>query len=219
MSKVTAPLLGFGAAGQIGKTQVYSKWRGVPYARRYVVPANPNSTEQVKTRSAFNFINQVWKVLDVAVQAPWTAFAKGKPLTDRNAFIKSNLAALRGTIAVPVITLAGFVACPGVNAGLAAVSLVTADGGGHLITATLTAPALPTGWTIVAQHAIAILQQDAKTGTNYISHYATDAVTPFTASINVDVAGTFAVFSFFEYTKPDSTTAYSPSLYSEQIVA
>jgi len=43
MSKLTGPLLSFGARGQIGKAMVTSTWKGVPYARQYVVPANPQT--------------------------------------------------------------------------------------------------------------------------------------------------------------------------------
>src|SRR5574337_163774 len=96
MAKVTAPLLGFGANGQIGDTQVYASWRGIQYARRYVVPNNPNTTEQQKTRNAFSYLSSVWKLLAADAIAPWTAFATGKQFLDKNAFFSANLSNLRG---------------------------------------------------------------------------------------------------------------------------
>lgn len=220
MAKVTAPLLGFGAAGQIGKTQVYATWRGVPYARRHVVPSNPNTNSQQATRGCFNWLNQSWKLMDPAVQAVWTAFAKGKPLTDRNAWIKSNLFALRGSDLSPHSDLDLLVASPGVNGGLAYPTLVTSDSGTHHLTATMTPPTLPAGWAIVAAHAIAWKQQDANSATFYTSYYATDAVaTPYAPVIDLGAAMTAVCSAFFEYTKPDGSTAYSPAITAPQVVA
>lgn len=219
MSKVTAPLLGFGASGQIGKTQVYGTWRGVKYARRYVVPSNPKSAGQTQTRGTFNWINQFWKLLSGEAQATWTLFAKGKPLTDRNALIKSNLAALRGTTADPVTDLSGMILSPGVNGGLVSPSLVLADATGHVITATLTAPALPTSWTITRQLAVAIKQQNAQTDVFYTSVFAEDDTTPYAASLNMGAAGEYQVFSWFEYVKPDGSTAYGPSITHQITIA
>jgi hypothetical protein len=219
MAKTTAPLLSFGGSGQIAKTQVYSTWRGIKYARRYVVPANPNTEAQQQTRGVFSFLNAVWKLANPELQAPWTLFSKGRPFTNRNAWIQKNLSGLRGTTVTPATTLALMIASPGANAGLAAASFSTADAGSEDITATLVAPTLPSGWTITKQHAIAIKQQAADTGDTYVSYYAFDATTPYAASIDVGAAGTYAVFSWFEYLKPDGSTAYSPSLYAAQVVA
>lgn len=219
MAKVTAPLLGFGSSGQIGKTQVYAKWRGVSYARQHVIPANPNTTSQQRTRGVFNWLSQFWKELNPAAQAVWTAYAKGKPLTNRNAIIKANLSGLRGTDAVPATTLDTLQGSPGVNGGLAYTSLVPTDGGGHVIDATMTAPTLPTGWAITNAHAVAIKQQDAHTGTTYQSFYAADATTPYVPSPNVGAAGTYVVTAWFEYTKPDGMTAYSPSITNTVVIA
>jgi len=220
MSKVTAPLLGFGASGQIGKTQVYGSWRGVKYARRYVIPANPKSNSQTATRNVFTWLNQVWKLLDPAVQAPWFLFAKGKPLTDRNAWIKSNLAGLRGTDSVPATDLSAIIGSPGVNGGLAYSVATPSDSGTHHLTVTMTPPALPTGWAIVAAHAVAWEQQNANTDVLYTSYYATDASAgPYAPVIALGAAMTAEYAAWFEYTKPDGSTAYSPSLNGEQVVA
>src|SRR6185295_19057169 len=61
MAKLTAPLLSFEGSGQIARTQVYSTWKGIPYARRYTIPANPRSTSQVQTRSVFSWLNFIWR--------------------------------------------------------------------------------------------------------------------------------------------------------------
>jgi hypothetical protein len=213
MSKVTAPLLGFGASGQIGKTQVYGSWRGVKYARRYVVPSNPRSGAQTQTRGVFDFLNQVWKLMPGAVQSVWTLYAKGKPFTNRNGVIAKNLSVLRGDSGSPTADLAPMIVSPGVNGGLVAAGMSVTDATGHIATVTLVAPALPDGWAIVAEHALLITQQEAATGTAYQSYYGTDAVSPYAAPVNTGVAGTFAAFAWFEYTKADGSTAYGPSSY------
>jgi len=212
MAKVTAPLLGFGAEGQIGKTQVYGSWRGVKYARRYVIPSNPKSNSQQATRGVFSWLNAVWKLLDPAAQVVWFDFAKGKPLTDRNAWIKSNLADLRGTDLAPVSVITSLIASPGVNGGLAAASAVASDGGGHNLHIAVTPPALPVGWAYVASHGIALVQQNANTDHFYTSVYDTDVTNPGALVLPMGAAGDFVSASWIEYTKPDGSTAFSPSI-------
>jgi len=219
MAKTTAPLLSFEGSGQIGKTQVYSKWRGISYARRYTIPSNPNSESQQATRGVFRWLAGVWKQLDPSVQAVFTAFAKGRPFTNRNAFVSKNLSGLRGTDAVPATTLAAAILSPGANAGLAAASIATADSGGHGLSVTITPPDVPDDWTVVKVHAVVFVQQNANTSENYASYYGNEDADPYTVEFAAIGAATYACFGFVEYTKPDGSTAYSPSLYHQQIVA
>lgn len=46
MAKVTGPLQSFSASGQIAKSIVFGAWKGVNYVRKYVIPANPQSSGQ-----------------------------------------------------------------------------------------------------------------------------------------------------------------------------
>lgn len=161
MSRVTAPLLSFDAAGQIAKTQVYSRWRGLPYVRRYVIPANPQSPAQTETRTVFTWLQAVYQLSPGDFRAPWQTFVLGRPLTDRNAWTKSNLRLLR-----PLDDLTGITMSPGAKGGLSAV--VTPDMGSTTATiAFTTPPVLPTGWTIVGGTAVAIRAQDPHSGTLY----------------------------------------------------
>lgn len=219
MAKVTAPLLGFGASGQIGKTQVYGSWKGVPYARRHVIPANPQTDSQTKTRGAFAFLNAVYKLLAAEAKLPWLAAAKGRPLTDRNAFIKRNLSPLRGTDGDPAADLSGGAFSPGVNGGIPAAAIATADATGQIVTITLTAPALPAGWAITRAQCVAIKQQEADTATVYTTYYAEDVAAPYAPAPHVLVAGTYACYGWFEFSKPDGSLAYGPSLYHAQVIA
>lgn len=225
MAKVIAPLLSMGASGQIGKTQVFSNWRGTKYVRRYVIPANPKTTQQDYTRSIFLFLNETWKLLAPAVQAVWTAFAKGKAMTDRNMWQKSNLPSLRNMPTpadpnnVPLTTLETMTISPGVNAGLGFASVAASSPGAGEFTMTPVAPALPAGWAIVKAHAVAFKSQNASTDTDYTSYYGSNAVAPYAVALTDLPTATYDGFLFFEYTKPDGTIAYSPSLEDSHAVA
>lgn len=50
MAKLKAPLLSFGASGQIAKSLVYFAWKGLNVVRQHVVPANPNTASQQTQR-------------------------------------------------------------------------------------------------------------------------------------------------------------------------
>lgn len=211
MAKTTAPLLSFDARGQIGKSQVYSNWRGIPTVRRHTVPANPRTAGQTQTRTAFSWVNAVYKLLDPSVQAVWDAFAKGKPLFGRNAFQKFNLPAVRGMTGSPPGDISDFVGSPGNGGGAAPADVVLSDGGTHHITVTMTAPAIPGDWAIVEGRAVALKQQDAESDVEYTSYVAFDASAPYAPSIATPAAGTYVVAAWFKYTKPDGSTAYGPS--------
>jgi len=209
MAKTTAPLLGFGAAGQIGKANVHASWKGVTYTRRYVIPANPNSAGQQLTRNAFTWLQQVWKIAVADFQAPWSASVKGKPLTNRNQFSKSNISVLRSAT-----DLANMIGSPGAASGLAAAAITTTPGASKL-TMALTAPVLPNGWTITKAVWVAIKDQNPQTATDYTTFSASDVTSPYSADITGLTTGVlYRTFGWFVYDKGDGTTAYGPSLIS-----
>jgi hypothetical protein len=209
MAKTTAPLLGFGAAGQIGKANVHASWKGITYTRRYTIPANPNTAGQQATRGAFAWLQAVWKIATADFQAPWTASVKGKPLTNRNQFSSQNVGTLRGAT-----DLAGMIFSPGASSGLAAAAIAVTPGAGQLSVA-LTEPTLPAGWTIVEAVAVAIKDQNAQTDNDYASFSATDNTAPYACVITGLTAATlYRVGGWFKYDKGDGTFAYGPSLVS-----
>lgn len=206
MAKVRAPLLSFGASGTIAKTQTYADWRGVPYARQRVDPANPRTTGQVLTRDIFSMLNGVWRLLSADAQAPWTANAKGRPYTNRNKFIGLNTKILR-----PETDMAKFEGSPGALGGIVATSLTVAMNGDD-VTATMGLPDVPTGWTIAS--GVAIMLPDAAPDDlpSYVSVTETNAVTPFVCTFDSPDAGDYIVSAWLTYTRPDGSTAYGPSL-------
>lgn len=50
MAKLKGPLFSLGATGQVGKALVFFGWKGLNVVREFVVPANPNTTNQQTQR-------------------------------------------------------------------------------------------------------------------------------------------------------------------------
>ena len=208
MSRVTAPLLSFGASGAIAKTQVYATWKGRPYARRYAIPANPNTADQQETRNTFRWLNNVWKFMPSGAVSAWALYGQNNRFTDRNGFIKQNLSDLREET-----DLTNFVFSPSAGGGIAAAGITVTPASTQL-SVTLTAPSLPTGWTISKAIAAIIRQQDPQSGTLYNVSVQEDSSSPysglvFTGLINGQV---YIVGGWFEFIKPDGTFAYGQAL-------
>lgn len=206
MAVPTAPLLSFSASGQIAKSMVFSRWKGRPYVRRYVIPSNPKSAAQTATRSVFAWGNAVWKVSPALFQAPWDLFATGQVLTGRNAMLSSAVLNLRSEV-----DLAKMVFSPGAKGGLAATMLVVTPGVADL-TCAITEPSLPTGWTIQAGVAVAIKDQDPSVGILYNITAGEDLATPFSVVLAGLDTVLYRVGAWLRWTKPDTTTAYGPSI-------
>ena len=92
MAKVTGPLFSLSASGQLAKTLVYMKWKGIQDVRKYVVPANPNSALQVIQRGYFHttidlWHSTVWNALD---KVAWNLLAsvQDSVLSGFNTFVK-----------------------------------------------------------------------------------------------------------------------------------
>jgi hypothetical protein len=208
MAVVTAPLLSFSASGQIAKTQVYATWKGRPYVRRLVTPSNPKSSEQTLTRGTFTFLNSVWKISPADFRAPWTAYARGLVMTDRNAFLKKNIGELRDETDLAQLTLS-----PGAGGGLTVTPVIT-PGSGDL-TIDLTAPSpLPSGWSIVKMVAVAIRDQDPTTGTFYEIEAGFDATSTYQVVLSGLAAGDWAAGAWFVYQRSSLATdlAYGSSV-------
>ena len=94
MSKTTAPLLSFGATGQIGKTMVASTWKGISYMRKYTVPANPNTAAQQTQRALITASVSAYRnyFTHATGRAAWNyaASASGKAQSGFNLFTSNN---------------------------------------------------------------------------------------------------------------------------------
>jgi hypothetical protein len=212
MSRVTAPLLSFSGSGQIAKTQVYASWKGIQYVRRYVIPANPRSSEQVLTRNVFSFLNGVWKISPAAFQAPWTLAAKSQQMANRNLFFKKNIGLLR-----ELTELTGLIMSPGAAGGIS--GGITITPGDDLLTFAGTPPSpLPSGWSVVKLVGAAILQQDPQTDTDYEIMTVEDATSAYSVAMTgLESATAYVAAGWWVYQRSASLTdlAYSPAVGAE----
>jgi len=90
MVKVAAPALSLEASGSIGKIMTFSKWKGRPYVRSLVRPANPKSGSQTGVRSMFKFLAQNWTNLSASEKATWETRADQLVVSPFNAFMSYN---------------------------------------------------------------------------------------------------------------------------------
>lgn len=207
MSKVTAPLLSFDARGKIADTQVYANWRGIPYVRRYTVPANPQTTAQTLTRDIFRNMETRWKQGGPIMRSPWDRFAIGQKFVGRNSYMGKNIQVLRGDV-----DMADYIGSPGAKGGLPAVSLVLTTVAANGIEAVVVAPAAPTGWTVTAAQATFLKDQTPEATVTDVIVEGEDVAAPF----SIDVVGLDLVLywcqAWIKWAKPDGSVAYGASI-------
>lgn len=214
MAKTRAPALSFGAGGQIGKTMVFSKWRGVNYVRQHVIPSNPQTAAQQAVRKSFALLREIFKLAPAALVAPWNSFAQGRPFTGMNKFVGENQRVIQGQA-----DISNFIASPGAKGGLPPTNLTLTSPVAGEVHVAVDLPVLPDGWANASLVAVA-LQQQAPDGFFTGGVNVTEVtVAPFDAA---DITGlttgeTYVVAAFLSQTKPDGSLAYSVSI-SDTIV-
>jgi len=189
------------------RSRVFAKWKGRAYARQYVTPAYTNTTSQQETRSAFSWLQAVYKVAPTDFVAAWALYATGKPLTERNAFTKFNLSGLKGET-----DLANFVFSPGALGGLPPASIAITPGSGQLSVAVTPPSPAPTDWTITKAIVAAILDQDPQTDTDHEVFIGNDATDPYVVVLTGLDTSLYRVGAWLQWTRPDGKTAYSPAV-------
>lgn len=90
MVKLQAPCLSLEASGSIAGALVFSKWKGRPYARSLVTPANPKSGGQVGMRAMFKFLAQKWNAISAGNKATWEDRADQLIASEFNAYMSYN---------------------------------------------------------------------------------------------------------------------------------
>jgi len=91
MVKLQGPMFSLAASGTLAKTLTYSHWKGRAFARRRIIPGNPQSGGQVSLRSMFAFLGAEWGGLATAAQDTWIAPAAATIISPFNAFCASGL--------------------------------------------------------------------------------------------------------------------------------
>ena len=206
MAKLTAPLLSFDARGKIGDTMVFSNWRGVPYARRYVIPGNPQSLGQTLTRDIWRGLDMRWKQAGVLMRAPWDRFADGQKFVGRNAYLGKNIAVIRGDAGMD-----DYLGSPGAKGGLAPISIILTTVAGGGLECAFTNPAAPDGWTLTSAIATFLKEQAPEDAVADVIVEGEDL-----AAVTVDVTGLDTVAywaqAWLKWDKGGGVVAYGPSI-------
>lgn len=207
MAKVTAPMLSFGASGKIADTLVFSTWRGVPYARRFVIPANPKTTAQVLTRDIFTALDMRHKQGGTLMRAPWDRFAVGQKFVGRNAYLGKNISLTRGDA-----NMANYIGSPGAKGGLAPSSLVLTTVAAGGIEGVIVGPTPPSGWTLTSAIMTVLKDQTPEATVADVIQEGEDVSTPY----SVDITGLDTVLywcqAWLKWAKPDASVAYGASI-------
>jgi len=155
MARLTAPLLSLGASGSIAKALVYASWKGVPYARVHVIPANPKSLAQQEVRGVFSTLAEMWKRMPIAARNPFIAAVRGLPLTARNKHVQVNVAAL-----IDDINLDDLVMSVSTGSSVPPAAVVPSEAPAGSITLDITAPTVPEGYILRSYYAAAVQDGD-----------------------------------------------------------
>lgn len=75
-------------SGSAGKTGVFAKWKGRQYRRKWVVPANPNTTMQSNVRTHFTNAVVLWHTWSSLQRKAYTYLASGLVLSGFNLMVK-----------------------------------------------------------------------------------------------------------------------------------
>jgi hypothetical protein len=84
------------ASGSVGKSIVFSIWKGKAYVRSLVIPQNPNSFKQQAIRNLITLATQAWSTgatvgavtIGVTYKAAYDAAASGRAFSGFNMFIR-----------------------------------------------------------------------------------------------------------------------------------
>lgn len=175
--------------------------------RRYVVPANPRTAAQTETRSVFAWLTSAWKYFPGAATEAWSLYADNNRITTRNAWLKQNIGPLRAETDLNELTIS-----PSAGGGIAAQGM-TVTPGSSALTVALTAPALPSGWTITTAWAAAIRDQDPHDGAFFVVTANSDNSSPYEVSLTgLTASQEYQVAGWFEFLKPDGSKAFGQNL-------
>lgn len=89
MAIITFSPLIVAASGKVQDT-VFSRWKGRPYIRSRVTPANPKSAAQVKQRAISTAGVANWQTLHADLIAAWNAYASPYSISGYNAWQARN---------------------------------------------------------------------------------------------------------------------------------
>lgn len=207
MAKLSGPLMSLSASGTLARTLTYGNWKGIQYARTRVVPANPRSTSQTQTRTVFAFLQDYYKFSPTIAREPWIAAVTGIPMTPINMVLSKNTGVLREETDLDLMVLS-----PGARGGIPPSGIVITPGANQLSVA-VTAPSIPSGWTITAAQGVVLKDQDphlALASTPVAVEDLTSTYTLVFTGLTSSVP--YQVGVWFKWMTPSGVSAYSIAL-------
>jgi len=75
-------------SGQAGKAGVFAKWKGRQYRRKYVIPANPNTTMQQAVRGFFTNAISAWHTYHSIQRLVYSYLATGLVMSGMNLLVR-----------------------------------------------------------------------------------------------------------------------------------
>jgi len=91
MARTKGPLFSLGASGSVGDCLVYANWKGRDYCREYAIPQNPQSTNQVNVRTAWDLLVTKWQGLAYGDKSIWDTFADQFSMSGFNQFMSRGM--------------------------------------------------------------------------------------------------------------------------------
>ena len=89
MARLNGPLFSLDARGKLGRALIYSIWKGLNYARKYLIPANPRTDGQMLIRGYFTTAVDAYQLEEQTTRNAWDAAIKklGRPMTGFNYYL------------------------------------------------------------------------------------------------------------------------------------
>lgn len=183
MVKVTAPALSLSASGKLAGSMVFASWKGRPYVRELVIPANPQSGPQTGVRAMMKFLSQQWASLTAEQKADWDTRASATTISPFNAYVAYNMSRWRRFLGPSKLDPA-----TEASTGLT-ISAITATGAIRQCTVNLT----PSGATAIWGYAIFRSPTGTFTGvfSNCVAVVAANGATPVDYVDTPLAAGTY----------------------------
>lgn len=90
MARITFSPIMVEASGKVGDA-VFSRWKGIPYIRSRVTPANPQTEDQMAQRNALKHTLTLWQSIKTWAKAVWNLSASGYAMSGYNRHMDVNI--------------------------------------------------------------------------------------------------------------------------------
>lgn len=176
MVKVLGPMFSFEASGTIGNIATFSKWKGRPYVRQRVIPANPKSVLQVSTRAMMRFLSQEWLGIGTTPKGTWDELGAAGQYSPFNAYIGRNMSRWR-EFQPPAQTYP-----PPETGTLPTAVLTSATGGASYADLLITMTTLANAWGVMLFHSLTGTFTPSRANCILVAPITAAATTVFTIS-------------------------------------